>query len=319
MSAWTTLMFAESRRTSAAYWALIATSLVRAVLIAQDFRLTLNHHYMFFWLLIVFLFVPRKRSAIQYFVIFMYVWAGMLKLNPDAAWLSGAALYGRHPLGIPSVLIPAACAYVIVMECLAVFGLLSTKPILFWSTLGQLVLFHIASIWVVGWFYPVLMFLTLSIFPVARLTQRLGEHGMRLSRAACVVMIVFSGAQLTRLAFPGDSSITGEGRLFALNMFDAPVECRSAMTVRRNGSEPQVLILTPAFVNTRTYCDPIVYAELARHFCRGARAAGIADIDLLLESKKHADAEYRTVVSLSNVCSVQPKYLVWKHNWWIQP
>ena len=81
----------------------------------------------------------------------------------------------RWLLWVPAFLVPVACAYVIVLESVLVFGLFSRRRWLFWGTLAQLLLFHVISYPVVGFFYPALMAALLSIFPLARLVGRESE------------------------------------------------------------------------------------------------------------------------------------------------
>ena len=79
---------------------------------------------------------PVSASPSGTFVVLFYFWAGIIKLNPE--WISGAALYGESLLLIPDSLIPAACIYVVVLELLLIFGLLSNRASWFWATLAQL-------------------------------------------------------------------------------------------------------------------------------------------------------------------------------------
>src|SRR2546427_12789093 len=73
------------------------------------------------------------------------------------------------------------------------------------------------------------MFAILTIFPLSRLVDsRDPPDGLLVSlwtrRVAWPVLAlaaVFSGLELAPYAFPGDRTLTGEGRLYALHMFDA--------------------------------------------------------------------------------------------------
>jgi hypothetical protein len=102
----------------------------------------------------------RRRFALFYF------WAGTLKVNWE--WISGAALY--RPLWFftgRGVIV--ACAYVVLMELFVSWGLLARRSWIFWSAVAQLALFHVMSWAVVDFFYPILMFLLLSIVVLDRL------------------------------------------------------------------------------------------------------------------------------------------------------
>ena len=280
------------------------------------------------WVVISYLSLPDKRRALKWLIVAMYFWAGILKIMPGSEWLTGGALYGRHPLGLPDALIPWACAYVILLELVLVFGVLSKRRSRFLGSFSQLILFHIASFWVVGWFYPVLMFLLLAIFPIARMwpaaaakagqAHSRAESTRRGRRAAGGLIAVFSGAQLIGFAIPGDAAVTGEGRIFALNMFDAPLECRASVAfVSSTGVQVEVPLNAP-FLNARLQCDPIVYLGLARHYCReSAQQGGGFNFTLRLESRRAAGARYLPIIDLESFCTTSPKYRLFRHNDWI--
>ncbi len=318
-SLWNAWLFVDRARTAAAYWTLLVLNLAKVAIIAQDFRLTLNHHYMAGWVACAYLLARDKRTTITRLIVVMYVWAGILKLDPSSQWLSAAAFYGRRPLGLPTSLLPAACVYVIVLELGIVFGLLARHCVLFWASFSQVLLFHVASFWVVGWFYPCLMFALLAIFPLARASVSMPVVGP--SRAALELagtVILFSLLQLMRYAYPGRSSVTGQGRLFALNMFDAPVECRASVVRVENGQVSPPVALVPDFVNTRTMCDPIVFTELASDLCSWRPTNREMDFDLLVESRMAGERSYSTTVNLRRICSTRPIYHVLRSNSWIQ-
>jgi hypothetical protein len=81
------------------------------------------------------------------------------------------------------------------------------------------------------------MFALLAIFPLSRLFSADPERpsfvrleGRLEARSTYALLAGFSLLQLVPYAFPGDSAITGQGRLFALHMFDAQVVCESHVT-----------------------------------------------------------------------------------------
>jgi hypothetical protein len=217
-----------------------------------------------------------------------------------------------------------ACAYVIVLESVLVFGLLSRRRWIFWGTLGQLLLFHVISYPVVGFYYPSLMAALLSIFPLGRLIGRESE-GPSLTALArglepfptYALLAGFSALQLVPHVFPGDPAITGEGRLFALHMFDAQVVCEAHVTVydAQGGSRRvRIVPLAPA----RVRCDPIVYLSIARALCRQGAADGRwRDVDLSLRSRRATETDLRPVVQVNGFCGRTLAYDIWRPNPWI--
>jgi hypothetical protein len=305
-----------------AYASLLLLEILKTLIIVQDYRLRMNQHYMAFFVALVFLAFPAKRRLLRYVVVLFYFWAGTLKLNRD--WLSGG-MFGAHTLlGVPAPLVPLACAYVIVLESILVFGLFSRRPWAFWATLGQLLLFHVVSFPVVGFYYPALMAALVSVFPLARLA---GEESERPSVGALTrglepiptyaLLAGFSALQLAPHLFPGDPAITGEGRLFALHMFDAQVVCEAYVTVHDGQGGSRRLRIVP-MVPGRVRCDPIVYFSVARALCRQGREQGRwADIDLLLRSRRAAEPALRPVVQVEGFCGRALTYDVWRPNPWI--
>jgi hypothetical protein len=325
------LLFITEGLEAAGYWLLLGLSILKATLLIQDYRLILNQHYMAYWTVLPFLFIGDKRRLLQYLIVLFYFWAGTLKLNPE--WISGSALYGRHPLGLPQALIPAACVYVIVLELAIVFGLFAKRGWIFWLAFAQLLLFHLASFWAVGFFYPLLMYLLLAIFPLSRhwsppvstpdLRSPVGFGALvsgteRFTTYA--VLTTFCLLQLVPLAFSGDPAITGEGRLFALHMFDAPVECRATATFRLVGGDKREVELRAPFLTARIECDPIVYYNLAKDYCyESEETFRSSDFDLVLKSRRQGRGPFQTIVSVPSFCAVNPSYTMWRHNWWIRP
>lgn len=321
-SVWNAKLFMRELTAREGFFWLLALTSVKYFIVLQDFRLTLNHHYMSAWIALVFFFAKEKRQTLVCMLVAMYLWAGLLKLDPSSQWLSGAAFYGRRPLGLPSAWIPAACAYVILLELVIVFGLFSRKASVFWSSFLQIVLFHIASFWVVGWFYPTLMFLLLSVFVVTRENPELRSPGLR-SRGMlqpAIWLAALSLFQLPRFLFPGASALTGEGRLFALNMFDAPMECRATLTRVAGDGTRITLPLSPAHVNTRTMCEPLVYAEYGRRLCRNVIGRSeTSTLAVVLQARRTTEPAFRTLVDIPDFCALRPSYSLVRHNPWIVP
>lgn len=322
-----------TKRVSGAYWLLLLVNVVRVLVMIQDYRLRANQHYMLNCIVLVFLFLPGKRALVHHVLLSLYFWAGVLKLDPD--WLSGAALYSQDRLWFPRALVPASCIYVLVLEMILIWGLYARRNWIFSSTLAQLVLFHLTSWNIVGFWYPTLMFCLLSILPLTRALHPPGEWvtfpwrdvGARRVLNA-TAMIVFGMLQLVPRAFPGDTALTGEGRVFALHMFDALVECEATIRYHlQDGGVRVVSLDSTKRLPHRSRCDPLVYFNTAKNTCRHIAAdgetarsrtlAGVVDLDLTLRSKRNSAADYRPVIDISRFCASNPTYDMWRHNGWI--
>jgi hypothetical protein len=326
------ILFIQRGRVLLAYSMLLGLTAFKATLVAQDYRLVLNQHYMALFTVFVYLFLPSKRRALQYLIVSFYFWAGLLKLNHD--WISGLALNGRRPFGAPESLVSPMCIYVIALELFIVLGLLSKRRWVFWMALSQVLLFHLGSFWVVGFFYPILMFLIVLIFTLARFgppaptTDGVGARPPSLAAlwhnieapTTYALLVGFGFLQMIPRLFPGDPSITGEGRMFALNMFDAPLQCRAQAVIHTSGAPDRLVELHTPFLQARISCDPIVYIEVAKDHCRAnGTDRRFDDFDLSLETRRRSQGAFQTVVSIQAVCETNPTYSIWRHNEWIRP
>jgi hypothetical protein len=298
-------------RTTLACLSLALLAVLKLGVVALDYRLRLNQHMMTAWLVAAFLLVPNKRRVLTGLLLAIYFWAGVLKLTPE--WLDGRALYGRLPLP-PALLVPA-CWYVVVLELALIFGLLSRRAWLFWLTFAQLLLFHAVSVPVVHFFYPLLMLLLLALFPLTRLIP---APQVTLPRWPLFATLgVFSALQFVPLLFPGDALLTGEGRLWALHMFDAPLECQAWLTPHApDGREGPPVPLRVAMLSNRILCDPLVYASASRGICqRNQGRVGV--LDLHLQTRRAGNSEFHAIVDAPDVCAQPLAYSLVRHNAWI--
>lgn len=296
-----------SGRVRWAVGALAALTLLGTAITLQDYRLRLNQHLMHTIVLAVFLLVPRKRDALRAVILGFYVSAGLLKL--DADWLTGQALGPDGLPGVPASWLPVACAAVVLLELVGVFGLLG-PPSVARPTAAVLVGFHGLSWGIVGFYYPLLMLGLLSIF---WLCGRVPAPLVDASRAwPLAVLVGFAGLQLVPRTLPGDPAITGQGRLFALHMFDAYVLCEASMDVRTADGRVQHVPIPTDIGPMRMRCDPIVHWGVARHTCR---TPGVVDLTLHLSSRRSTQPALRPVVARDRFCTDPPSAGVWSNDW----
>lgn len=292
------------RRTAGVGVAVLAVvSVLGVAIVLQDYRLRLNQHLMMTWTLTTFLVAPHPRWATMLLLSGFYVWAGLLKLNVD--WISGAALGPIQPF--PRWMVVPGQVWVIVLETVGIFGLFARRAWVFWGTVAQLVVFHAASYLWVGFYYPVLMGLLLSVFLLHRLWPDAPEADGP-TRAAWAPVVLFSVLQLLPRAMPGDPALTGEGRVFALHMFDAYVECDATLSVG-----PASMPVPNQGWPMRMRCDPVMHLGLARHLCRkGARQVG-----LTLASRRSTRDTLCPVLDVDDVCTADLSYSLIRHNDWL--
>jgi hypothetical protein len=317
------LLFAVRGLVAWAYAGLVLVNVLKLAVMLLDYRLRMNQHYMGFFATFAYLLVPGKRDALRVLVTLFYVWAGTLKLNWE--WISGAGLYRpMWPFSGPGVIV--ACVYVIVLELGVAWGLLARRAWIFWAAFAQFLVFHALSWQVVGFFYPLLMFAILSIFPLSRLVEPPDRpEGLLVAlwrgREAWTVYAVaalFSLLQLIPYAFPGDRALTGQGRLYALHMFDARATCAGWADLHNTDGTTTRRDLKLA-LDTRIACDPIVYFNRARNLCRQRDAGRVAfeDLDLFLSARRSSEGELKRVIATKGFCAKHERYDPFRHNAWI--
>jgi len=317
------LLFASRRLVPWGYAALVLVNVVKLAVMLLDYRLRMNQHYMGFFATFAYLVVPGKRDALRVLITLFYFWAGTLKLNWE--WISGAGLY-RPMWPFSGAGVVAACVYVIVLELGVAWGLLAGRAWIFWAALAQFLVFHALSWQVVGFFYPLLMFAILTIFPLSRLIPpRDPPDGLLVAlltgrglRPVYTLAALFSLLQLIPYAFPGDRALTGQGRLYALHMFDARAACEGwAALHNADGTTTRRDLKLP--LDTRIACDPIVFFNRARNLCRqrDAGRAAFQDLDLFLSARRSSDGQMKRVIATKSFCAKGERYDPFRHNAWI--
>src|SRR4029453_8543758 len=124
---------------------------------------------------------------------------------------------------------------------------------------------------------------------------------------------VFSILQLTPQAYPGDPVLTGEGRLYALHMFDARPVCNGDPILRHaDGTRTEKNLKLG--LDTRIACDPVVFYNRARTLCRQRGADSFEDLDLPLWARRSTDSALRPVIALEGFCARNVRYDPFRHN-----
>ena len=316
----TALGFLRPRTVRTAWWSLLVLTVVKTLILLVDYRLRLNQHIMATWVTLAFLLAPEKKTSLKVLIALFYFWSGIIKLTPE--WLSGAALY-THPWPIDGPLLPWATGYVVVLEIVLVWGLMWDRTAVAWATLVQLLLFHTMSYQVVGLFYPALMVAILAIYPLSwRLDPDHPSTAVQLRKRsgtwpALALAALFSTTQLWSYSYPGDTALTGEGRLFSLHMFDAYTSCEAEAHIRHRGAPVQIYNLYQP-LPVRIHCDPVVYINRARNLClRNASNPRFENLDLVLRSRRSTAPDYTPVLDMRNFCSQNLDYSLLRTNDWI--
>ena len=304
------------------YYLLLITWLYELLLILQDFRFRQNQHYMLLWTTLAYLFIPKKREAITFLIISFYWWAGRLKINEE--WLSGSIIYKEMWL-IPTRYFPLACTYVVVLELIFIWALAVRKSRFFWPVYIQLILFHIISWSQVGFYYPILMSGIISAFPLFYFypgSERSFGDLIRgkLEKSTYALILVVGFLQIIPLLYPGDSTLVGQGRIFALHMFEARQKCEVIVIEKFKNRIPQKLDLAQKDLPPRIMCEPILYFNRVQNQClKMKQDPHFIDLDFYMNIGKATMPVMKPLISTQDFCSQNLHYHPILPNPWIKP
>lgn len=288
------------RRTAYAYACLALTYLLKGFLQISDYAFMGNYHYMPYVLVAGYLLVSPKLTYLKIQIVLFYIFAGILKINPE--WVAGAAIPDRIP-GLSESAFQILSFSVLWLELVAIWLVLNQSAAMRVVALGLLAAFHIFSFQIVGYFYPTVMALLLSVFA---LEFYFGQRPLTLkshSRSLKIAVGTFLVAQLVPILSGRDTALFTHWRLSSLNMFDAAVRCEAGIYVRRKTETIEYIPNYRISMAIRTRCDPIVYREVARRLCgENAWDPQFQTIDLLLSARRATDTTFTPILQEMDVC-----------------
>ena len=315
-------LFLYKRTLKIALGVFLAVHLIKLTLFWQSYRLMGNYHFMEFLVAFSFLFIPNKIATIRVLIVGFYVSAGSIKFNTE--WFSAAAMpQSWIDSGLPGMvnelgLMPISNAYAVFLEMVVSILLLSRNRYVFWFAFLQYLAFHAFSWQIVGYFYPMVMTCLIMIFPIS---QHFKQHiPFRLqSRFAYAFLAIFFISQAYPKFLPGDQAITGEGRITALNMFDANAQCHSSLLINfKNETIEELESRKSLRMGIRIGCEPYVYFDRAKKICKSHQDnPSFQGVSLSLNSRQMSDQRYTQLVNIKNICSKSISYNSFFLNDWI--
>ena len=188
-----------------------------------------------------------------------------------------------------------------------------------------LAVFHIESLSQIHWFYPALMSTVLAWFLVYR-RQRPPPPGsllvefftLRAPKPAYGLAAAFALFQLAPFAYRGDRTLTGQGRVLALHMFEARQVCEVFAVVHSHDDNQRKIALKLEHLPPRVICDPIIYYNRVQNLCRAAARDGeVKSVDFLMRVRRKTELTFRTIVDETDFCRKEHEYVVFGNNRWI--
>lgn len=322
-------LFCFKKHLKTAWVSLLALNLIKLTLFWQSYKLMGNYHFMAFLAGFAYLLVPNKVQTLKFLIVGFYVSAGLIKFESE--WFSSAAMPQHWIKFGPPVwiekwgLMPVSSAYAVLLEMVIVFGLLSRNKWIFWSTFAQFIWFHVFSWFFVGFFYPCVMSCLLMIYPLDFLRRRQGGTTMsplfpkqaRLISYSYLAVYVF--LQLWPKVLPGDTALTSEGRMAALNMFDSNSRCHSMILAHFSGKTLDLSEGRNSLgMSVRIGCEPHVYLSRAKQWCREFNGdPEFKGVSLNLIARRSNSESYTALVDLDDVCSDSIQYNALLPNDWV--
>ena len=316
----TAFLFLNKKRIKSAYWFLFAVNLIKIYIFFLDYRLMGNYHYMPFIVSFAYLFVRQKLLFIPLLISSFYLFAGILKLS-NFDWLTGLAFTKnvQFPLFFNKDIKMLLCFYVVCLEMIGTWFLIIKNR---WraAVFIQFIFFHIMSYFIVGYFYPAIMLCLLSLFLFMFIFNEADKllNIKVLLPGLFLVFLVVAGNVLS-VFLPGDAGLTGEGRLYGLNMYDAHTECQSQMILKFKNENIEESFDSYKSYALRIQCDPYIDFNTVSKLCAYYKnELEFIDIDWVLHSKLRSDIEYKAIVNEKDVCKQNLKYSSWSKNRWIK-
>lgn len=301
------------------------------------------YYYYHIVLTTMILFVPFKEFFLKFSFVFMYFMSVTTKL--DSTWILGTyftALRDGMPL-FPDALAAPITNFVIFMQVVGGWFLLSKRWVLQRAAFVYCVAFHLYSGVFVLYFYP-----SVSLPPLLILFGAMYRYTpvpfSKKAVAGWIVIVLVAIFQLLGFTAPGDRRITLEGNKFGMFMFEANHQCivtvgtysKNKPDVRPDWEVPAGTRCTGFFCQVKTTtsstpdnlslrevryesgtawnrCYP--YEWWSSLHARCAQQANTTRISLKIDHSINGEPFYR-IVDVPNICDVQ--YRPFGGNAWIQ-
>ncbi len=301
-----------SQKIELGYWTLAISVIFKLVIYLQDYRFMGNYHYMQYWLLVIFLLMPFKQKLLPLMIVSFYLAAASLKFNVE--WLSGSALLNDTFLTGRSLEI--ACAYVIVLETLIVWWLLSKNNLIFYLGLFQFVVFHLFSYLVVGFYYPLIMLAFLSYLIARRYFNENQGSVFPPGIWGTALLVLFFTFQLVPQLQSTRPDLFGFSRLTALSMLDSKSICQITYLAEfTDGFRELPRLYTNSAgeaLSTRVRCSPVVVMSEAKHHCARQKIdPEFKTLKVTLLSRRFSDPQFLQVFEINDFCKATLEINFW--------
>ena len=317
----TVCLFFNRKTVRQAYWLFLIVNVLKLYMFLMDYRLMDGCHYILFLVSFVYLFVRQKLFFISLLISGFYFFTALLKIS-DPVWLMGLSF--NMGIWLPSFFTEdmklVFCFYIVCLETIgSLFLILRTN----WKAVVymQWILLYIFSCFTVGYFYPSVMLCLLSLFWLMFIfNENYKILGFNKMFSGVVFTTPVAIGSLLSFIIPGDTNLTGEGRLYGLNVPTVYTHCNSQIMLRFQNKILQEHF--PRYYNgypLNLRCDPYIDFNTIKQICSFYKEdPKFIDLNWSLYSKRAHDLKYRQIVNEESACSKSLKYFSWRRNHWIK-
>jgi hypothetical protein len=270
-----------------------------------------NYDYYDMLLAFVWLFLRNKEYFAKVTFVLFYFLASTIKIHDG--WILGNyfnSLYTGAPI-FSKTFLPFLTNFVILMQIVGAWFLLSKNRTLYWLAFSYFLLFHIYSGVIVHYRY-----ITISIPALLILYGTWKEFNvLKISRKTIfgyLFLLFLLLCQMIAIIIPGDQKKTLEGNYYGLYMFEANHQCFStAVVYYNNSSSTNVIFRENHVANNR--CDPYRYFYQVKNAC-----THIPNVQKITWTFDHSvnGHPYERIVDTQNACVLS--YKPFSHNSWIK-
>jgi hypothetical protein len=274
-----------------------------------NYNVTFEFEYFHVPVVLAFLIVPRKLYfARRIWVLMCFLAAGM---KFDDTWILGT-YFTSLELGMPWVpdrLAIFACWAVIAMELVTPWLLLSPIRRRRLSALGIWLAFHVYSLILVGFEYPLYCVpVLLALFlPEPEADDHVPLRRKRELAGWAILAALFVLQSLPTLISGFDKKYTLQGKKFGVNMFIANYQCMNEFQISNSGGERRSEVRSSVSAVIR--CDPYYWYHRLKWLCRQGQ------VDWRLLSSVNGGPFYE-IVNQKNACALD--YKIFAKNEWLR-
>ena len=268
-----------------------------------------NFHVFGIFFGLILLFSLYKIFFLRLLIVAFYLCASVVKIHEG--YVTGT-VFSSLALGapiVPDTLLPYVGVGFFLMCSILPLFLLSTIAKVRLTALALLTIFHLYSITMVGFRYPILLLPILWLLFYFEEEKIVFQKQYLKDYVGVLIISLMVFLQFVPLFIQGDERLTGEGYRYGYYMYDGNHQCVSTKKVFFNNGETKDIV----WENTKAMyaCDPYEEWYKIQRWCDPKNVSKIAwTYDHSLNG-----ALYRRIVNVENACGLL--YHPFSHNAWI--